>query len=166
MPGFSIASLLVGGGDLGLCPIPGRGGDYAGDLAVLLHWGPGLVLTMTTRDELVPAGARGLGKDLALAGIDWRHLPIVDFGTPGERTAMLWPDASRAAQAVLGQGGRVLVHCFGGCGRSGMAGLRLMIEAGEAPDSALRRLRILRPCAVETEDQLAWAGAASPTPSR
>ena len=38
-----------------------------------------------------------------------------------------------------------------------MAALRLMIEAGEKPDRALVRLRALRPCAVETEEQLYWA---------
>ncbi len=55
------------------------------------------------------------------------------------------------------QGGRVLVHCMGGCGRSGMALLRLMVESGEPADRALARLRAVRPCAVETPEQLAWA---------
>ena len=35
--------------------------------------------------------------------------------------------------------------------------LRLMIEAGEASVEALERLREVRPCAVETKEQLAWA---------
>ena len=51
----------------------------------------------------------------------------------------------------------VLVHCFGGCGRSGMLVLRVMIEAGEPAGTALKRLRQVRPCAVETEAQMAWA---------
>ena len=51
----------------------------------------------------------------------------------------------------------MLVHCRGGCGRSGMAVLRLMVEAGEAPEEALARLRAVRPCAVETEAQMDWA---------
>lgn len=161
MSGFQIAALAAGGGELGLCPIPGRGGDYAGDLAAILRWAPGLVLTMATAREMETTGARGLGKDLALAGRDWRHLAIEDFGAPDSNTARLWPEASRAAHEVLGQGGRVLCHCFGGCGRSGMAVLRLMIEAGEASESALLRLRAARPCAVETDAQLAWARAGS-----
>jgi protein-tyrosine phosphatase len=59
----------------------------------------------------------------------------------------------------LRSGGRVLVHCFGGCGRSGMAALRLMVAAGEGPESALHRLRASRACAVETEAQRLWAVA-------
>jgi hypothetical protein len=35
--------------------------------------------------------------------------------------------------------------------------LRLMIAAGEGPDAALARLRKTRPCAVETDAQMAWA---------
>ena len=58
--------------------------------------------------------------------------------------------ASNAALSALQGKGRVLIHCMGGCGRSGMAALRLMIEAGEAPGAALERLRAVRPCAVET----------------
>lgn len=157
MSGFQIAALPAGGGELGLCPIPGRGGDYAGDLAAILRWAPGLVLTMTTAGELAMTGAGGFGKDLAVAGIHWRHLAIQDYGAPGAATTKLWPEAARAAIEVLGQGGRVLAHCFGGCGRSGMAVLRLMIEAGEAPETALLRLRAARSCAVETDGQLAWA---------
>ena len=38
-----------------------------------------------------------------------------------------------------------------------MIALRLMIEAGEAAGPALKRLRALRPCAIETEAQMDWA---------
>ena len=62
-------------------------------------------------------------------------------------------------RALTGRG-RVLIHCKGGCGRSGMVALRLMIEAGEAPDEALARLRSVRPCAVETDAQMRWAMSA------
>jgi hypothetical protein len=38
-----------------------------------------------------------------------------------------------------------------------MALMRLMVEAGEDAEPALQRLREVRACAVETEDQRAWA---------
>ncbi len=65
---------------------------------------------------------------------------------------------STAAHADLARGGRVLAHCYGGCGRSGMVLMRLMVEAGEDADPALERLRDARPCAVEAKEQRAWAG--------
>ena len=70
-----------------------------------------------------------------------------------------WPEVSALAAGILSSGGGVLAHCYGGCGRSGMAVLRLMVEAGEDAQAALIRLRAVRPCAVETEAQLAWATA-------
>ena len=152
-----IAELAVGGGMLGIGPMPGRGGDYSRDLEQLLRWGPGLALTMTTAEELAAAGATGLPVDLAEAGVAWLHLPIGDYGAPSGSTLAEWPAASVRARGVLAAGGRVWVHCMGGCGRSGTAALRLMVEAGEDPVAALERLRGVRPCAVETPEQFQWA---------
>ena len=155
--GMLIAELSAGGGRLGLCPMPGGSDDYRGDLAALLRWAPALVMTMTESVELAREGASDLPADLSRHGIRWIHLPIPDFGAPPITTAARWPGASGQARRVLAEGGRVLVHCRGGCGRSGMAVLRLLVESGEAPDAALTRLRAVRPCAVETEAQFAWA---------
>jgi len=157
MPEFVIHDLTLGGGTLALSPIPGRTRHYATDRDRLLAWRPALVVTMTELSELARKGAGGLPEDLAAAGIGWRHLPVRDFGTPDAATEAAWAPIAAEVMAVLAQGGRVLIHCHGGCGRSGMAVLRLMIRAGEAPEAALARLRATRPCAVETPDQLAWA---------
>ena len=154
---FAIYPLDVGAGQVALSPIPGRSGSYETDLSEVLHWKPDLVLTMTTQSELDRMGATGFGDDLAAVGTLWRHLPIVDFGAPDSHVAAKWGEVSALGAGVLGQGGRILIHCFGGCGRSGMAALRLMVEAGEAPDVALERLRKARPCAVETDGQRTWA---------
>ena len=64
---------------------------------------------------------------------------------------------SQTLHRVLNDGGRVIVHCRGGCGRTGMAVLRLMVEAGEDGENALARLRTVRTCAVETIQQKEWA---------
>ena len=154
---LEIAEIPAGGGTVALCPMPGRSGAYAADLATLLAWRPDLVLTMTSKLELASKGAASLPQDLAAAGIRWRHLPVPDFGTPKPETAALWPETSAEARAVLAGGGRVLAHCMGGCGRSGMAVLRLLVDGGEDPGSALPRLRAARPCAVETKAQQRWA---------
>ena len=158
---FTITDLPLLAGQIGICPMPGRTGQYQADLAQIIRWSPDLVLTMTALDELATKGAVGLPADLARRGIAWRHLPIADFGSPDAQTAAAWPKASDQARAILGRGGRVLAHCMGGCGRSGMALLRLMVETGEDPALALARLRAARPCAVETREQQRWASAAA-----
>ncbi|MGI3183766.1 protein phosphatase [Nioella aestuarii] len=153
MEEFTISELAAGGGMLGICPLPGRFRAYSEDLDAVLQWRPDVVLTMTTLPEMTRHGADRLGQDLISQGIVWHPLPVSDFGTPTEEVQAAWPDL----QPLLARGGRVLAHCYGGCGRSGMALLRLMVEAGEAGPAALTRLRAVRPCAVETDAQIRWA---------
>jgi protein-tyrosine phosphatase len=157
---FTLCELPLGHGHIGICPLPGRWGDYAGDLARIADWRPDLVISLITANEFEVSEADGLPADLAAANIAWRHLPVRDFRRPAPAVEVAWANLSAEARAVLARGGRVLVHCYGGCGRSGMALLRLMVEEGEAPDAALARLRAVRPCAVETPGQFAWATAA------
>ncbi|CUH82837.1 phosphatase domain-containing protein [Thalassovita mediterranea] len=157
MSDFVVHALTVGGGILALCPLPGRGGAYAADLAHLKEWKPSMLISLVTEVEFLAEGATTLGADISDAGSRWAHLPITDYGVPDEAFIEQWPEVRDAALAALRGGGRVLVHCMGGCGRSGMVMLRLMIEAGEAPDQALARLRQARPCAIETEAQMHWA---------
>ncbi|KUF09319.1 phosphatase domain-containing protein [Pseudoponticoccus marisrubri] len=158
-------ALPVGGGILGLSALPGRGGDYRGDMEHLASWTPALVISLVTEVELLEAGAGDLGQRIQDKGTRWAHLPIRDAGAPDAAFQEAWPEVStRARRALLG-GGRVLIHCRGGCGRSGMVSLRLMIEAGEAPDEALERLRGVRACAIETDAQMRWAMAAERQPA-
>jgi hypothetical protein len=145
---FSISEIKVGRGLLGLCPLP-----QAGDVAALRDWRADLVLTLVEPAEMA-ALSPDLSAALAAAGLAQRCFPIVDYGVPEHG----WPALSADLHAALAQGARIVVHCRGGCGRTGMIALRLMIEAGEMPAQALVRLRAVRPCAVETTAQGVWAG--------
>ena len=157
MADLVIHALGVGGGLLALSQMPGLKGGYKDDLEFIRDWKPSLVITATTRGELADAQVEILSKDIPESGARWLHMPIVDYGTPDERFMEKWPDASAATLSALKGGGRVLIHCKGGCGRSGMLALRLMVEAGEEAVDALMRLRKIRPCAIETDAQLRWA---------
>lgn len=157
MQDFVIHAWPVSEGILAIAPLPGRTGDYEADLAHVRDWKPALVISTTTQLEMAAAGAEDLGAHLQDTGTRWVHLPINDFATPSRDQDENWPDISRSALAALQGGGRVLIHCRMGRGRSGMTALRLMIEAGEEPNEALRRMRSVHPAAVETQDQKAWA---------
>lgn len=148
-----MAVLEVGGGLIWIGPCSGRDGDFAGDLAALLAWGPDAVVSLATMAEMAQVGAAGLAGALAAKAVVWLHCPVADFGVPDAA----WDAVSAQIAPVLAAGGRVHVHCMAGCGRSGAAVLRLMTDAGEAPDAALQRLRAARPCAVETAAQFDWA---------
>ncbi len=152
---LTIAELRLGQGVLGISPCPGRAGFYDADLIAIQHWHPALVVSFITAEELSRT-APGLGAELSHSGIQWAHLPTADYDTPGQG----WPEISALAHTALAKGHKILLHCMGGCGRSGTAALRLMIEAGETPEPALNRLRQARPCAVETPEQFLWASQA------
>lgn len=157
MSDFSIYEVVVGSGVIALSPMPGADGNFGRGMRGIIAWRPDLVVTLVEQAELAAKGAAGLGASLAQAGVDWRHMPMADFGTPSVDDGPDWADVIGNAVMCLSDGGRVLVHCRGGCGRSGMAVLRIMIAAGEDADAALLRLRTARPCAIETDEQMQWA---------
>jgi len=144
--GFETFGLDVCGGTLALSPMPP-------DARAVTDWDA--VLTMTELHEM-PVDFR---RDMQAMDGQWFNVPVADFGVPKDDAT--WDGVALQLLELLRQSKRVLVHCKGGCGRSGMAVLRLMIAAGEEPAQALARLRAVRPCAVETEAQLAWASGAS-----
>lgn len=160
----TIDDLAVAPGRIGICPLPGRGGNFDGDLAAIAAWRPAIVVSMTGLEEMTRFGAAGLGQALARQGIAHAHFPVADFGTP-EATQAPWPELAARLHAALDSGGKVLLHCMAGKGRSGMIALRLMTERGHAPEVALAAIRAARPGAVETAEQERWgkAGAAAPT---
>ena len=148
---FTLSPLPLRDGTLALCAVP-TGADAR---TALTAFAPALVISMTEPDELQSLGAGDLPDWLAAQGILWRGFPIPDFGTPPPRAD--WAALARDAASILDTQGRVLLHCRGGLGRSGMVALRLMIEAGENADTALTCLRAARPGAVETKAQEHWA---------
>ncbi len=154
---FRIASLpLDGQGMIGIARLPGRDGQLDSDIRQIRLWGAKAVLSLTEEAERAPFAA-ALPARLAAAGIDFHPFPIRDFGAPGGASA--WPALSAILHARLDRGERLFIHCMGGKGRSGMMAMRLLVERGQEPDSALRLIRSIRPGAVETDEQEAWARA-------
>ncbi len=138
-------------GRIGIMGVP----RSAEDIGRIVDWDAGIVLSMTTAAEMPIT----LSQLLSDHGIGWEHLPIPDWGAPPEEVQALWRDVGPRVHAVLDDGKGVIVHCRGGCGRSGMMALRVLIERGEAASKALARIRKVRPCAVETDAQYSWAAS-------
>ena len=155
--GFVIAAVTVGRGILGIAPMPGVTGHYDEDLAHLKDWRPSMVVSMTEPQELQDAGVTTLAIDLQHSGTRWFSFPVPDFGVGDALQETDWDVIQDTALSALRGGGRVLIHCKGGRGRSGMAALRLMVASGEGQKEALKRLRSVRSGAVETRAQQRWA---------
>jgi len=150
---------LANGAHLGISPLPGREGAGLLDLACIARWKADIVVSMTETSEMERHNMADLGGLLAQFDIRWAHFPIRDFGTP--RYEQRWQDLAPRLHEILDRNGRVLAHCYGGHGRSGMVLLRLMAERGIPANLALKQLRKVRPGAVETDAQFNWAAAPS-----
>ena len=139
-------------GTLGLCRQPATDADFA----KIDSWRPNIVLTLTGKEEF-PTVGKSLPLQFQNAGYDWLHIPVTDFGVPASEDTSLWQKNLVQLHEVLSAGGKVLIHCKGGKGRSGMVLLKLLVMQGEAGETALARLRAIREGAVETNDQYKWA---------
>jgi len=90
-------------------------------------------------------------------GITWAHFPVRDFEVPGRDAE--WAGLSQKLHTILDFNGKVLVHCYGGKGRSGMVLTRLLVERGDLAGIALQKIRNVRKGAVETGEQEIWGAS-------
>ena len=85
-------------------------------------------------------------------GVEVFHSPIPDFSAPSLEELLY---LLRWIEAKVREGKKVLIHCIGGCGRSGTVAVAWLMYSKRLPlERALYRVRRLRPCAVETESQI------------
>jgi len=139
-------------GLLGICKQPRNDADFR----AIEAWQPDAVVSLTETTEF-PQIKPSLPQRFLAAQYDWLHLPIVDFNVPTAPEHGAWQQALTRMMAVLDRDGRVLMHCKGGRGRSGMVLLKLLILQAELPEIALGRIRNIRAGAVETDAQYHWA---------
>ncbi len=161
-----IDGLALPGGEIGMCHCPGRNHvagdgrvwarDLAADLAAIRDWGAQTLVSLIEERELAGLGVADLGDRAQAAGLTWCHLPITDRAPPDGRFARAWRRHGGHIDGVLTQGGRLVLHCAGGLGRTGTLAARLLIDRGVPAVEAIERVRAARPGAIETAPQQAY----------
>lgn len=123
------------------------------DAKAIADWGADLVISLVPEEDMARYDALDLPDWIANAGLSWLHLPIEDYQAPETTFEAAWLDHQSRIHEILGNGGRVFVHCAAGFGRSGTVVARILLEAGVSLAEALEVTRAARPGAVETAGQ-------------
>lgn len=156
---LQIAEVLLGDGEgrLGLTLCPGKkdhSGDWDRDLKedmrAIRAWGASIVVTLIEDHEFSLLAVENLEQEVRALGMEWRHLPIRDVDVPDRRFEDAWGQIGAELHDRLDAGARILIHCRGGLGRTGLVAGRILVERGCDPGTAVRRVRAVRPHAIET----------------
>ena len=154
---FEIVKIEIETGFVGLCPMPGKFSSFDEDFLQLVKELPQVVVTCATQLEMMACSATRLPEKLYNSEIKWFHIDVDDFQIPDEFSEEKWNSLLPILKETIFGGGGVILNCVGGCGRSGMFLMRLLLELGWSRHGALERLRKVRPCAIETDQQFSWA---------
>lgn len=154
---FEIVKIEIESGFVGLCPMPGKFSSFDEDFLQLVRELPQVVVTCATQPEMMACSATRLPEKLYNSEIKWFLIEVDDFQVPDKFSEEKWNSLLPILKETIFDGGGVILNCVGGCGRSGMFLMRLLLEMGWSRDGALKRLRKVRPCAIETDQQLFWA---------
>lgn len=159
---LQIAEVLLGPteGRLGLTLCPGKKDlsrswdrDLMEDMRAIRAWGASTVVTLIEDHEFSLLGVENLEQQVRDCEMDWLHLPIRDVDVPDQRFEETWVSVGDLLHTRLNQGDRILIHCRGGLGRTGLVAGRILVERGCEPQTAVRRVRAVRPHAIETLTQ-------------
>ena len=159
---LQIAEVILGAGEgrLGLTLCPGKKDasrswdrDLKEDMRAIRAWGASIVVTLIEDHEFQLLAIENLEHEVRAHGMEWRHLPIRDVDVPDLRFEAAWVLIGPELHDRLAAGDRILIHCRGGLGRTGLVAGRILVERGCDAGTAVRRVRAVRPGAIETAAQ-------------
>lgn len=122
---------------------PGRYAPLEQDLAFLRKEGVDTILSLLESTLNLEAYVE--------AGFDTHHLPVEDFAAP---TLQQIADGCDIIESTIARGGRALVHCNAGIGRTGTILACFLVHQGVEPKAAVQRIRAERPLSLETKEQI------------
>mmetsp|Transcript_160145 Transcript_160145/g.292426 ORF Transcript_160145/g.292426 Transcript_160145/m.292426 type:complete len:155 (-) Transcript_160145:35-499(-) len=102
-----------------------------------------MVVSLHRNEDELPA-------NLAAHGIDWLHIRVPDFEAPSQDQLDEFVARVKTVQA---SGGKAVVHCKAGQGRTGTFLAAWVSAEGKSADEAIAEVRKKRPGSIETLSQ-------------
>ncbi len=112
-----------------------------------------ILLTLMQIEELELLNIDKIGRKAEKHGLEWLHAPIQDFSVPDDVFMEKWPRYSSHIRDILNTGENIVIHCWGGYGRTGTAAAILLIDMGLSPSDAVKLVRQTRRGTIETDEQ-------------
>lgn len=149
-----ILSDKINNQSIALTILPGRK-DYSRDLSQdikeIKASNIGGIVTLITHDEMDYYGVNDLLVQYEKNGIDYIHQPIIDQKTPNRLELEV---INAFINTKLNQNKKVLIHCVGGLGRSGLVAACYLKSVGCASNEAIKAIRSARSLrAIESKEQ-------------
>lgn len=142
-------------GRLGMMARP-KGGEWLAEEVVQLRRNSvSRLVTLLEREEMVELGLGKLASTCSTHGITWTHFPITDRGIPPSKIGFQALVLDLGAE--LNEGGRIVLHCRMGIGRTGILAAALCIHSGMNSGQVFPHLSKIRGLAVpDTSEQKEW----------
>ena len=154
-------------GEIGMTICPGKHQEHAlsgrwkrdlkKDLERIIQSGATTLVTLIEDHEFSQMNVGELGVKAKEAGLIWVHLPIADYGTPDEAFERAWEREGHTLRSRLMNNEKIVLHCKGGLGRTGMIAARLLVELGEQPERAIKSVRSARPGTIARSGAVPYA---------
>lgn len=151
---------LDGKGKIGLTSYPGKNrylypDALDKDLSYIKE-SADLLLTLMEKEELELLYIEDLAVKATENDLEWIHAPIEDFSVPDSIFLEKWPELSGRMRNLLGNGKNIVIHCWGGYGRTGTAAAMLLVDMGFNSFDAVKLVRKTRTGTIETKEQEAF----------
>jgi len=141
-------------GKIGMTLLPGRkdyGRNLKDDLKAMKKQGVTHVLTLLTHNEFGRYGVDDLLEEYKTAGFTSRYFPILNQGVSSISNMA---EIVQWTTEILKEGGKIMLHCVGGLGRSGLVAASYLVTQGLSPQESIEEVRRARsPRAIESAHQ-------------
>jgi len=127
--------------------------DLLADFKAIEDWNTDALISLNQAGEFTALGVPEFEKQARTQGFKWYHLPILDFGVPGPEFNTAWDLHGNDILKTVTNGGRLVIHCAFGLGRSGTLAAKILTTFGVSPEMAIKQVRNARPGAIESQIQ-------------